>query len=212
MAITNPLTAHWDKVYHTKADTELGWYENQPEQTMRLVEACNLDKDARILNVGAGTTTLIDSLVKANYSNIIANDLSEVALEKLQARITSDFNYNLECIVDDLTQPKALQLIEPVDVWIDRAVLHFFTTTEEQQTYFDLVRKVVAKDGYVLIAVFETNGAPKCCGLELQRYNLEMLQNGLGDSFKLVDSFEYTYINPFGGERPYIYSLFQKAK
>lgn len=210
--ISNPLTQHWDNVYQTKADTEIGWYENKPEQTMRLVNACSLHKNARILNVGAGTTTLIDALLNDGYNTILANDLSAVALQKLKDRIAEQYNYNLECIVDDLTEPKVLPNIAPVDLWIDRAVLHFFTTEKEQTTYFNLVKKVVAKNGYVLIAVFETNGAPKCCGLELQRYNLQMLQDGLGNNFKLVDTFEHTYINPFGGERPYIYTLFKKEK
>lgn len=202
--------AHWNSVYDSKTDEQLGWYESLPEKTMQLIEDCNLKPNATILNVGAGTTTLIDEFLKRGFTNIIVNDLSESALKNLKHRIKSNFNYNLECIVDDLTQPTSLQKLSHIDLWIDRAVLHFFLKEEEQKAYFELIKKVVSKNGFVLIAVFALDGAEKCSGLPLQRYNVSMLQEKLGDNFKLRDSFNYTFINPFGGERPYVYTLFQR--
>tara|TARA_R110002012_G_scaffold322106_1_gene555829 strand:- start:12610 stop:13233 length:624 start_codon:yes stop_codon:yes gene_type:complete len=201
---------HWNSVYDSKTDEQLGWYEAMPEKTMQLIEDCNLQPHATILTVGAGTTTLIDELLKKGFTNLIANDLSESALKNLKRRIKSDFNYNLECIVDDLTQPSSLQKLSDIDLWIDRAVLHFFLKEEEQKAYFGLIKKIVAKNGFVLIAVFAIDGAEKCSGLPLQRYDVTMLKQKLGDNFKLIDSFNYTFINPFGGERPYVYTLFQR--
>ena len=209
--MNNPqnLKEHWNKAYD-KADNQLGWFEENPAQTMQLIESCKLEKDARILNVGVGTTTLIDALLDAGYINLIANDLSDLALQKLKERIKKSHNYDLNCITDDLTNPIELQNIEPIDLWIDRAVLHFFLQAKEQTAYFNLIKKIVAKNGYVLIAVFALDGAEKCCGLDLKRYNVEMLQNNLGTDFKLITSFNHTFINPFGGERPYIYTLFKR--
>jgi SAM-dependent methyltransferase len=209
--MNNPqnLKEHWNRAYD-KADNQLGWFEENPIPTMQLIETCKLENDARILNVGVGTTTLIDSLLDAGYSNLIANDLSDIALFKLKERIQKSHNYNLKGIVDDLTNPTELKKIDPIDLWIDRAVLHFFLQEKEQTAYFNLIKKIVAKNGYVLIAVFALNGAEKCCGLDLKRYNVEMLQNSLGTDFQLIDSFNHTFINPFGGERPYIYTLFKR--
>jgi len=201
---------HWNSVYDSKTDEQLGWYEAIPEKTIQLIEECNLQSNATILNVGAGTTTLIDELLKKGFTNIIANDLSESALKNLKHRIKLDFNYNLECIVDDLTQPTSLQKLSHIDLWIDRAVLHFFLKEEEQKAYFELIKKIVAKNGFVLIAVFALDGAEKCSGLPLQRYDVNMLQQKLGDNFKLIGCFNYAFINPFGGERPYVYTLFQR--
>ncbi|WP_250435663.1 class I SAM-dependent methyltransferase [Hanstruepera flava] len=202
--------SHWNKAFE-KEDSQLGWFEENPAQTMQLVTSCNLEQDSRILTVGAGTTTLIDNLLDAGFQNIFANDLSTVALNKLKLRIQGTYQYDLTCIADDLTNPTKLKELKPVDLWIDRAVLHFFLKPEEQESYFNLLTTKVSQNGYALIAVFATNGAEKCCGLPLQRYSLEMLQEKLGKDFKLVDSFNYTFINPFGGERPYIYTLFKKA-
>ena len=203
------LKEHWNAAYNQE-DKQLGWFEENPKQTLQLIKKCHLKEDATILNVGAGTTTLIDVLLKDGFTNIIANDLSNVALERLKNRIKKLYNHNLNCIADDLTNPKKLNQLQNIDLWIDRAVLHFFLTEEEQNTYFNLIQNVVAKKGYVIIAVFSLEGAKKCSGLNLQRYNVQVLQTKLGDNFRLIDSFNYTFINPFGGERPYIYSLFQK--
>ena len=207
--MTSDLKEHWNTAYN-KEDEQLGWFEANPMQTMELVKACNLQKDATILNVGAGTTTLIDTLLEEGYTNIIANDLSDLALEKLKQRIRKSQNYNLTCIKDDLTNPQKINKLQNIDLWIDRAVLHFFLTQEEQKSYFSLIQKTVSNNGYVIIAVFSLEGAQKCCGLDLKRYNLEMLQNNLGTHFRLIKTFNHTFINPFGGERPYIYTLFQR--
>ena len=207
--MTSDLKEHWNTAYN-KEDEQLGWFEANPMQTMELVNACDLQKDATILNVGAGTTTLIDTLLEEGYTNIIANDLSDLALNKLKQRIKKSHNYNLTCIKDDLTNPQKINKLQNIDLWIDRAVLHFFLTEAEQNAYFNLIQKTVSKNGYVIIAVFSLEGAQKCCGLDLKRYNLEMLQNNLGTHFKLIKSFNHTFINPFGGERPYIYTLFQR--
>jgi 2-polyprenyl-3-methyl-5-hydroxy-6-metoxy-1,4-benzoquinol methylase len=207
--MTPNLKEHWNAAYNLE-DEQLGWFEAKPMQTMELVIACDFQKDATILNVGAGTTTLIDTLLEEGYTNIIANDLSDLALNKLKQRIKKSHNYNLTCIKDDLTNPQKINKLQNIDLWIDRAVLHFFLTEAEQNAYFNLIQKTVSKNGYVIIAVFSLEGAQKCCGLDLKRYNLEMLQNNLGTHFKLIKSFNHTFINPFGGERPYIYTLFQR--
>ena len=207
--MTPNLKEHWNAAYNLE-DEQLGWFEANPMQTMELVIACDFQKDATILNVGAGTTTLIDTLLEEGYTNIIANDLSDLALNKLKQRIKKSHNYNLTCIKDDLTNPQKINKLQNIDLWIDRAVLHFFLTEAEQNAYFNLIQKTVSKNGYVIIAVFSLEGAQKCCSLDLKRYNLEMLQNNLGTHFKLIKSFNHTFINPFGGERPYIYTLFQR--
>jgi cyclopropane fatty-acyl-phospholipid synthase-like methyltransferase len=209
MDTSKNLVSHWDAAYH-KDDEQLGWFESNPESTLQLINTCNLKKDASILNVGSGTTLLIDTLLGQGYTNIIANDLSEVALTKLKMRIQKKYAFELNCVPDDLTNSSKVGNLKNIDLWVDRAVLHFFLKEEEQKAYFKLIDNVMATNGFVLIAVFSLDGAEKCCGLDLQRYNLEMLQQGLGKAFKLIETFNFTYINPFGDKRPYIYTLFQK--
>lgn len=203
-------TKHWNEAY-TKYPTEkLGWYEEKSIKTLELIARTNLPKDALILNVGAGSSTLIDDLLDEGYSNLIVNDLSVKSQSNLKNRLGDRAN-DVTFVIDDLVNSQELCQLEAVDLWNDRAVVHFFLKKYEQQAYFDLLRKVVKPNGFVIIAVFELNGAEKCCGLPLQRYNVEMLQNSLGNEFVLQEDFNYIFINPYGGERSYVYSLFQRT-
>jgi SAM-dependent methyltransferase len=202
------LTEHWDKTY-TRDVNKLGWYEESPVPSLSLIKKCALNKDASLLNVGVGASTLIDELIKNDYKNIIANDLSSNALEELKKRLGAE-SKKVKWIVDDLTNSIELIKLEQVDLWHDRAVLHFFNEKQEQDSYFNLVKKLVKKNGYVIIGAFNLNGATKCSGLYVFRYNEKMIQKRMGDDFKLIESFDYIYTNPFGDTREYIYTLYKR--
>ncbi|RLD20031.1 MAG: class I SAM-dependent methyltransferase [Bacteroidetes bacterium] len=207
--ITNDLLEHWNKVYEDSVVSNLGWYEEDPEPSMRMIDLCNLDKRASLLNVGAGATTLVDVLVGAGYQNIIANDLSAHALDKLKDRLGQESS-KVNWIIDDLTRPCKLNEIGSVDLWHDRAVLHFFNAEAERDSYFDLLKRLVKKNGFVIIAAFHLEGAPKCCGLPVHRYDAGMLHGRLGNDFALIESFDYTYVMPSGDHREYVYTLFKR--
>ncbi len=201
------LSAHWDNAYNNSLEEKLGWFETDLSPMLQLISKTGLEKSATILNAGAGSTTLIDTLIKNKFSNIIATDLSQVALNNLSARVGQE---HLTCIVDDLTSPTELNTISPVDLWIDRAVLHFFTDEKDQKFYFDLINQKVTKGGFVILAEFNLEGAKKCSGLDVKRYSKEALSEKLGANFELIDSFNYIYQMPSGADRPYIYTLFRK--
>ncbi len=150
---------------------------------------------------------MVDELLSLG-SQIIATDISAVALTNLENRIGKG---SVEIIVDDLTNPHQLTNIEPVDLWIDRAVLHFFTEKNDQDTYFELLQQKVAKKGYVILAEFSLDSASKCSGLPVYRYSKEMLSDKLGSNFSFTENFEYNYTMPSGALRPYIYTLFRRG-
>ena len=201
---------HWERVYHNSPVDKLGWYESRSEPSLKLIELCKLSKDATILYVGAGATTLVDELFELGYQNIIANDISSKALEELQLRLGSEQRSLVRWLVDDLTDPDELQSLEKIDLWHDRAVLHFFQDNVSQDAYFNLLRKLVSPGGHVIIAAFNLKGAPKCSGLPVFRYNAPMLQKKMGEEFQLKEAFDYTYTQPSGDTREYVYTLFQR--
>ncbi len=205
----NTLVRHWNLAYTKNTTDKLGWYEEKSKETLALINKTGVSKDAKILNVGVGSSMLIDELLDKGYSNLIANDFSDKALNNLKDRLEKQAT-KVNFITDDLTNSKELIKLENIDIWNDRAVLHFFLKKEEQEAYFNLLKKVVKPNGFVIIAVFALDGAEKCCSLELQRYNTDMLQERLGNDFVLKEDFKHTFINPYGGERPYIYTLFQR--
>lgn len=202
---------HWNNAYQKSPITNLGWYEENPIPSIDLIEACNLPKNARIFNAGAGATTLIEQLLNKGYNNLIVNDIATAALIELKNNLSKHNYSNVQFIVDDLTYPSELLNLKQIDLWHDRAVLHFFTDRIHQETYFQLLKKVVKVDGFVILAQFNLEGAKKCCGLDVFNYNAEMLQEHLGNNFKMLKSFNYTYTQPSGNKREYIYTLFQRS-
>lgn len=201
---------HWNKAYQKTPTTNLGWYEENPTPSLELIAACNLPKDALIFNAGAGATTLITKLTEVGYTNIIVNDIAAAALTTLNNNLIIDSKSSVQFIVDDLTNPTALLKLKDIDVWHDRAVLHFFTEKHQQETYFKVLKKVVKLNGYVILAQFNLKGAKKCCGLDVFNYDEKMLQESLGEDFELQKSFNYIYTQPSGNTRAYIYTLFKR--
>ena len=202
---------HWNNAYQKTPADSLGWYEEDPIPSLELISECNLPKDALIFNAGVGAATLIELLLNKGYSNIVVNDIAASALTELKNNLTVHKQGKVKFIVDDLTNPSELLKLKDVDLWHDRAVLHFFTTEEQQKAYFDLIRKVIRLKGYVILAEFNLEGAKKCSGLDVFNYNEEMLQERLGEDFELLKSFNYTYTQPSGGLREYVYTLFQRT-
>ncbi len=207
--VNKDLQHYWETIYNVVDHEKSGWYEKKPEPTIQLIEKSNISKDDHIFIAGAGTTTLVDYLLDNNYTNITVSDISSTALEILKERLKDQAN-TINWLVDDLTHPEKLQQILPVDLWIDRAVFHFFTETEDQKTYIDLLNKLVKPSGKVIIATFNLKGATKCSGLPVRRYNELMLKEKLSPEFELQESFETLYTMPSGDTRPYLYTLFKK--
>ncbi len=207
---TKNLGEYWCAIYTNADVTKLGWYEYESTPSLNLIEKSKVAKDALILTVGAGSTTLIDSLLEKKYTNLMANDISSCALNTIKNRI-GEKQDNVSWIVDDLVNPSSLKNIAKVDVWNDRAVLHFFIEDKDQDAYFKLLDDKVKTNGHVILAVFNLESATMCSGLPVKRYDEKMLQEKLGSAYLLKDSFNYMYTMPNGEDRNYVYTLFQKT-
>jgi len=166
-----------------------------------------LSKHSTIFLPGAGTSVLVDELFTRRHK-IILNDISDEALNKLRNRI--GMNDRLIWLHHDISKPLPNN-IPKAHFWIDRAVLHFLLDEVDIQGYFTNLQSAISQEGYALLAEFSTIGAPKCAGLELHRYSIEEMTSRMGSEFELMKHEEYTYINPFGDERPYIYALYKKT-
>lgn len=203
------LASHWNKAYKKSQVEKLGWYEEYPEPSLQLIDRCNFNKDAILLNVGAGATSLVGELINRGFENIIANDISQEAIAELKS-ILGPKAKNVNWIIDDLTRPTILNTLGKVDLWHDRAVMHFFTEKEEQNTYFTLLKNLLKPKGFAIIAGFNLNGAPMCSGLRVHRYDKNMLVKAMGSDFELIEYFDFTYTMPSEDTREYIYTLFRR--
>jgi len=203
------MKEHWNEIYEALDPDELTWYEEIPAPSIKLLSRCNINKDEPVLDVGAGASTFIDYLIDQGFKNIIAADISEIALNKLKERLGKEKASLVKWMVDDITQPIHIQNLRDIAVWHDRAVLHFLLEEHQQQMYLSTLKKVIKKGGYVIIAAFSLKGAKKCSGLDVKNYDQNMLAEFLGEDFSLLEYFDYTYYMPSGKPRPYVYTLFQ---
>jgi SAM-dependent methyltransferase len=204
----NTQNPHWDEIFSGKTDTELGWYESDASQTLKFLDKIDLS-EATIFLPGAGTSVLVDALLP-RCSHIVLNDISDEALKKLEGRIGTNQG-KVSWLHYDMSKP--LPFGTPaVDVWIDRAVLHFLCTEEDIQSYFDNLRSLLSVGGYALMAEFSNDGASKCAGLDLHRYSVEEMTERIGPDFTLMNEERYVFINPSGDPRPYIYALYKRTQ
>jgi len=202
----------WNNAYKSIALSKLGWYEAQPQPSLELILSCEPEKTSRIFIAGAGSSTLIEALVKKGFRNILANDISNVAISQLKQRLGKNAR-SVQWLEDDLLNPKNLNKINKVDMWHDRAVFHFFVSEADQKKYFSLVNRLLKPEGHVILAAYNTdNEATKCNGLPIKKYNSAMLLTGLGANYNEIRSFNQTYVMPSGDKRQYVYGIFSKRE
>ena len=203
-----PNKQHWDTVYTTKAADSVSWFQQNADTSLQLIQATSVAKDAAIIDVGGGASTLVDDLILNGYSNLSVLDLSSAALDVAKARIGQPAD-NVNWIVADITQVSFPE--HQFDVWHDRAVFHFLTKPEERLAYVRTVLHAVKPNGHIIIATFAEDGPTQCSGLPVVRYSAESLQAQLGDSFLLKNHFYQIHHTPFGTTQNFIFCHFVKT-
>ncbi len=198
---------HWDTIFSNTEDSKLGWYEKNVSQTFELLNQIPDWEKSTVFLPGAGTSVLVEGLLSRGVK-LVLNDISIEALNRVKGRL-NDEGREIDWLCQDIAQP-VQGTIPDVDIWIDRAVLHFLTDEDDIKGYFENIKSTLKAGGHAMFAEFSRTGAPKCAGLTLHRYSIEELSERLGSSFKLVSHFDYTYINPYGDPRPYIYALYKR--
>lgn len=193
---------HWENIYHTKSPTQVSWYQEHSELSLRLIQLTGVEKTGHIIDIGGGASVLADELLTDGFQHISVLDISATALQTSQERL-GDKAQNVTWIEADITE---VQLpLQQYDVWHDRATFHFLTSAEQRQRYIHTVQQAVKPGGHVIVATFALNGPTQCSGLDVIRYDPESLHHEFGDEFRLVKSTQETHKTPWGNEQPFVY-------
>ncbi len=196
---------HWQKVYTTKAVNQVGWYRPHLDTSLALIKELPLPKNAAIIDVGGGASTLVDDLLQEGFQNITVLDIAPAAIETAKQRL-KEKSLQVRWLVADVL---SVSLPEHYyHLWHDRAVLHFFTEKSQQQRYLSQLKRALKIGGYCIIGVFSLEAPPKCSGLPVQRYSIETLQTLLGKDFSLIRSATEDHYTPSGTYQPYVYGCF----
>src|SRR5574340_308194 len=202
-------TRHWDSVYRSRRATEVSWYRPHLEISLGLIEEAAHSRDARIIDVGAGESTLVDDLVARGYRNIDALDLSPMALEVARKRLGDDAA-RVRFICADVTAYAFPP--QHYDVWHDRAVFHFLTDADDRAAYVRQVARAVKPGGHVIVATFGPEGPQRCSGLDVVRYDASSLHRECGTRFALVRHLTERHLTPAGAVQQFTYCYCNVAR
>ena len=202
----SPKKEHWEKVFATKQETEVSWYQQKPETSVNFFIENNIPKDAKIIDIGGGDSYLIDNLLELGYGNLFLLDISENAIERIKNRLGTN-SEKVTFIVSDILdfQPEIT-----FDVWHDRASFHFLTNENEISNYKSLVSNSIAKDGYLFLGTFSEKGPLKCSGLEITQYSESKFEAIFGSNFEKIKCFEENHQTPFDTIQNFIFCSFKK--
>jgi hypothetical protein len=59
---------YWNQVYQTKGSQDVSWYQRRPDLSLALIAASGVGKDAGIIDVGCGASTLVDFLLDDGHT------------------------------------------------------------------------------------------------------------------------------------------------
>ena len=141
------------------------------------------------------------------HRDLAVLDVSGAALHRAQDRL-GDLAGAFTWIESDVT---AAWSLKPMDIWHDRAVFHFLTTSEERGTYRRHLLDTVKPGGAVIIATFAPDGPERCSGLPVARYSADALAEELGTDFTLVEARRHEHQTPWGVTQPFVYARFRRG-
>ncbi|TCU27643.1 methyltransferase family protein [Rhizobium azibense] len=203
---TSDRQAHWQTVYTTKADSEVSWYEETPELSMVLLRQAGLMPEMSVIDIGGGTSRLVDALVASGQAHISVLDLSAAAIETAKSRLMDATR--VEWIISDIT---AWTPGRQYDLWHDRAAFHFLTEAADQEAYVRVLWQALKNGGKAVIGTFAPDGPERCSGLPVARYDAQGLQAVLGSGFKLAATCRHEHTTPWGSVQQFQFCTFEKV-
>ncbi|EFQ82023.1 methyltransferase domain protein [Aeromicrobium marinum DSM 15272] len=195
----DPKDDHWNAVYGSKADTDTSWYEPKPTDSLAMLDRLGVVIGQSVIDVGGGTSTLVDSLWGRGHRDLAVLDVSAEALRQSRERLGKD-GEQVEWVVADLTEWAPSRRY---DVWHDRAVFHFLTDPDARAAYLTSLRTAVQPGGAFVVATFALSGPEHCSGLPVARHSAEGLIDALGPGFEVIDQREIIHTTPWGSEQPF---------
>ena len=199
--------SHWEKVYTTKGENEVSWFQENPAASLELIDLARPTPEAAIVDIGGGASRLVDGLLARGFRQVTVLDISAAALEAAKARL-GDRAGEVQWVVADVTEWSPAQTF---DIWHDRAAFHFLIDPLDCSAYIARMKQAVRPGGHVVIGTFAIDGPEKCSGLPVNRYDAASLARELGEGFELLDSRRHDHSTPWDSTQRFQFCIFRRT-
>ncbi len=189
---------HWDTTYNDRGPSGVSWYQKEPTISLSMIDRLEIDTNAGVIDIGGGTSFLIDRLGERGFQDLSILDISSKALEISKNRLAhstrvSWINENV------LTWTPTRKF----DLWHDRAVFHFLVDKASRDRYLSTLRAALNIGAGLIVATFAKDGPTQCSGLNVERYSADELAATLGDGFEVVHSQREEHYTPNSVLQPF---------
>lgn len=197
---------HWNGVYAEKGELNVSWFQEIPSLSLDLLAAVGSTPGSAIIDVGGGSSRLVDALVDGGYRRVTVLDLSDAALSLAKARLGQRADA-VTWIAADVTQwsPPC-----HYDVWHDRAAFHFLTEQRDRDAYASRLAAALRPGGHAIIGTFALDGPERCSGLPVVRYDAAKLSATLGNCFEFIETRQQNHATPWGSTQRFQFSIFRR--
>jgi len=195
--------AYWDDRYERIGSKQVSWYQTRPQMSLDLIDRLQVGASAAVIDIGGGTSTLVDELLRRDFGDITVLDVSASALATARQRLGDPDNVTW-LHGDLLTWDPARRW----DLWHDRAMFHFLTSSDDQAAYLQRIQRALRPGGIFIIGTFAADGPDHCSGLPVERYDAPGLidrVNAALDHVSIVEQRREVHTTPNGVLQPFVW-------
>lgn len=201
--------SHWDRIYGSQRPEQVSWFRPHLNVSIELLQSAGLNPRSRVIDIGGGVSTIVDDLLDRGVEHVSVLDISAAALQVARDRL-GDRAARVRWIASDVS---AADLdAESIDLWHDRAALHFLTESQDVAAYVRVASRAIATSGYAVIGGFASDGPEQCSGLPVVRRDPQQIAELFAERFRLTQGRRETHSTPRGAAQSFAYALLQKVR
>jgi trans-aconitate methyltransferase len=198
--------SHWEAVYATRPDDGVSWFQATPAPSLALLSSAGVAPGRSVIDVGGGASRLVDALLDRGVLDLTVLDISAAALERARRRL----GHRAEAVAWRVGDVTSFVSEKTYDLWHDRAVFHFLTSSEARTAYKQALLSTVRPKGQAIVSTFAPDGPERCSGLAVMRYSAESLAAEFAEGWTLEETLRDVHRTPSGSLQPFTFVRLSK--
>jgi len=197
------LASHWDDAYG-QGEATRSWFQTEPVMSLRMIDAACVSTDASVVDIGGGTSRLVDALLARGHDDLTVMDVSDAALRIAQDRLgrTAEKVHWVNADIRTWLPGRVF------DLWHDRAVVQFLSDPADQDAYLNPLNAASRPGSVAVFGCFAADGPTHCSGLPVVRRDVADLVDFLGPEWTLVAQDREMHPTPGGATQPFTWAAF----